>query len=113
MAGKERSRRRLDDRVEEVLAVDQGRGPAGGLADLATRRDAEALACAARRDRSDELDRRLERRFDHIDDLFDRLTAEIIAAIRSELAAAGLSSPGRLAARSSACCCPSRPCWWW
>lgn len=81
MAGKKRSRRRLDDRVEEVLAVDQGRGPEEGLADVATRRDAEALAGAARRDRSAELDRRLERRFDHIDDLFDRQTAEITAAM--------------------------------
>ncbi|MGI8537284.1 MAG: hypothetical protein ACR2K2_12515 [Mycobacteriales bacterium] len=73
--------------------MDRGRRPAGGLADLATRRDAEALACAARRDRSAELDRRLERRFDHIDDLFDRQTTEIIAAIRSELAAAAAVQP--------------------
>jgi hypothetical protein len=99
MAVDERSRRKLYDRLEEVLGVGQGDVlmeylPPVGWADVATRRDVEeaaavarrnieATAAAARRDvagleqrmtqRFDRLDADLTRRFAGIDARFDRM----------------------------------------
>ena len=102
MALDERSRHELYQRLEEALGSEAATTlmehlPPAGWADVAMKRDVDALEVALRRD-LDRLEQRMEVRFEGLEERmhlrFDSTKFELLAAFRGELQAA-LTAQGR------------------